>query len=139
MFARRTTVPAPSGYSVIDEAMAIRGEIDSRGTVRVDGRVEGRTHHADTIIIGATGTIVGDIAAREVIVAGAIQGNVVAEGRVEVQASAKVHGDVRANGMFLHEGGVVHGHVTVGEDGDGTAVATDVPRLELRTVHALKG
>jgi cytoskeletal protein CcmA (bactofilin family) len=142
LFARRAIVPEPIGYSVIDEAMVIRGEIDSPGAIRVDGRLEGRTHRADTIIVGATGVIVGDVTAREVVIGGAIEGNVAAEGRVEVQTTASIRGDVRAGAMLLHEGGVIHGHLAVGQRETVSAEADEVPRLELtraRAVAALPG
>jgi cytoskeletal protein CcmA (bactofilin family) len=138
LFARRATLPEPTGYSVIDEQMVIRGEINTQGTIRVDGRLEGRLHRADTIIVGSTGVIVGDVEAREVVVGGSIQGNIVAEGRVEVQASASVRGDVRTAAMLLHEGATVLGHLTV----DQTPNAIEPPRLEIarkRTAPAHPG
>ncbi len=132
LFSRRSALPEPTAYSVIDEQMVIRGEINTQGTVRVDGRLEGRQHRADTIIVGATGVIVGDVEAREVVIGGSIQGNIVAELRVDVQASATLHGDVRTSAMLLHEGGRVRGHLSV--DHDTTAVAP--PRLEIARVRS---
>jgi serine phosphatase RsbU (regulator of sigma subunit) len=41
MFARRSAVPASASYSVIDDRLTIRGEIQTDGTIRIDGRVEG--------------------------------------------------------------------------------------------------
>jgi cytoskeletal protein CcmA (bactofilin family) len=138
LFARRATLPEPTGYSVIDEQMVIRGEINTQGTIRVDGRLEGRLHRADTIIVGSTGVIVGDVEAREVVVGGSIQGNIVADARVEVQASASVRGDVRTAAMLLHEGATVLGHLTVDQNPE----AIETPRLELarkRAAPALPG
>ena len=113
LFARRAPLPEPTGYSVVDEQLVIRGEITTEGTVRVDGRIEGRLHRADTLIVGANGVVIGDIEAREVVVAGTIEGSLVADARVEIQASASVRGDIRAATMMLHEGGTVNGHVVV--------------------------
>jgi cytoskeletal protein CcmA (bactofilin family) len=132
MFARRTAVPKSTGYSVVDEQMVIRGEISTQGTIRIDGRLEGRTHRAGVAIIGSKGVVIGDVEAREVIIGGILEGNVVVEGRIEIQSSASVRGDITAAAMLLHEGATVHGHIAV----DHRATQTDpaqieAPRLEL--------
>jgi len=114
LFARRAPLPEPTGYSVIDEQLVIRGEITTEGTIRVDGRLEGRLHRADTLIVGANGVVTGDIEAREVNVAGTIEGNIVADARVEIQSSASVRGDIRSATLLLHEGSTLNGHVVIG-------------------------
>lgn len=126
--APRTTAP---GYSIIDDRMSIRGEIDSDGTVRVEGRVEGTLHRAGTLIVTAHGGVVGDVEAGDVTVAGIIHGNVHATGRVEIEPGAEVHGQIRAHSMQLHEGATIHGQVSIG------AIPVAMPaaarRLELAT------
>src|SRR4051812_28262739 len=113
LFTLRANLPSATAYSVVDEQLVIRGEISTEGTIRVDGRIEGRLHRADTLIIGTNGVVVGDIEAREVIVSGTVEGNIVADRRVELHASASVRGDVRSAAMLLHEGGSMNGHVIV--------------------------
>src|SRR5437867_4646167 len=88
-----------SGYSVIDDRLTIRGELETDGTVRIDGRVEGTVHRAGMLIVGAGGVVGGDVEAREVVVAGTIEGNVHASVRIEIEAGATVHGEIRANAM----------------------------------------
>src|SRR5687768_17121615 len=74
------------GYSLVDDRLTVRGELDTDGSVRVDGRIEGATHRAGTLIVGPSGIIMGDVEAREVIVAGTIHGSVRATGRLEIEA-----------------------------------------------------
>lgn len=131
LFGRRGTVAEATGYSVVDEHLVVRGDLTTQGTVRIDGRVEGTVHRADTIIIGASGVVVGDIEAREVIVAGSVEGDVSAEVRIEVQATASVRGDVRASALMLHEGGKVNGHFIV----DRTERPSETHRLEQSHDH----
>ncbi|HEY4216654.1 MAG TPA: polymer-forming cytoskeletal protein [Gemmatimonadaceae bacterium] len=144
LFARRTEVPKSAGYSLVDEQMVIRGEISTQGTIRIDGRLEGKTHRAGVAIIGAKGVVVGDLEAREVIIGGILEGNVVVEGRIEIQASASVRGDITAAAMLLHEGATVHGHVTVDHHATQTqpGLVEELARLEIastRQVQALPG
>ncbi len=102
------------GYSVIHDRLVIRGELDTDGTVRVEGRVEGPCHRVATLIVGAGGFVVGNVEAKDVVVAGQIQGNVQATGRLEIESGASVVGEVRAALMILREGATVHGKVTIG-------------------------
>ena len=139
LFARRPGIPEATGYSVIDEHTVISPRITTQGTIRIDGRLEGQLHRADTLIVGRTGSIVGDVEAREVIVAGAVDGNILADLRVEIQPTGSVRGDVQASIMRLEEGGTVNGHVAIAAQSEQTA--GDIPRLDLarNRVPALPG
>jgi cytoskeletal protein CcmA (bactofilin family) len=143
LFARRSAVPASASYSVIDDRLTIRGEIQTDGTIRIDGRVEGPVHRADTLIVGATGIVVGDVEAREVIVGGTIQGNVNATARIEIQSSARVRGDITAGSMRLEEGACFLGHISIDaarlstpEDGSSTPRLPEI--IPARSVGAIR-
>lgn len=137
LFSRRPARPASTGYSVIDDQLSISGDINTEGTIRVDGRVEGTLHRADTLIIGAGGTVVGNVEAREVIVGGELNGTLTVSGRVEVQASATVQGDIHAAAVMLQEGGTVHGHVAIHPIGSETAIPSE-RRLALTPSRAIQ-
>jgi cytoskeletal protein CcmA (bactofilin family) len=113
MFSRRKPPVVSDGYSIIDEHLSIVGDLATDGTVRVDGRVEGTLHRTNTIIIGAGAIVIGSVEAREIVVGGEVTGNLLVSGRVEVQKTGTVRGDIRAAAVALEEGGTVHGHVIV--------------------------
>lgn len=102
-----------TGYSVLDAQLAMRGDIQTDGSLRVDGRLEGSILRADVVMIGVGATIVGNVHAKEVIVGGAVQGNVMATGRVELQKTATVTGDIESAAIHIQEGGAVHGRLMV--------------------------
>ena len=126
MFARRSARPASDGYSVIDEHLSISGDLATDGTVRVDGRIEGSLHRTDTMIIGEGASVVGNVEAREVVIGGELTGSLRVTGRVEVQQTGTVRGDIHAAAILLAEGGTVHGHVVVHPlDSDTPAIEDD--------------
>jgi cytoskeletal protein CcmA (bactofilin family) len=98
---------------VIDEHLSITGDLSTDGTVRVDGRVDGSHHRTDRLIIGEGARVVGNVEAREVVIGGELTGSLRVTGRVEVQQSGTVRGDIHAAAVLLAEGGTVHGHVVV--------------------------
>src|SRR3954464_5699518 len=122
-----------TGYSVINDRLSIRGELDTDGTIRVDGRVEGPKHRAGTLVVGGGACVVGDVEAKDVIVAGMIQGNVHASGRIQIEAGASVLGEIRANSMVLLEGATIHGQISIGPPPPAavTAATGSARRLEL--------
>lgn len=128
----RPEKPGTAGFSVVDDRLTIHGNIDTDGTVRVDGRVEGSSHRAGTLIVGVGGTVMGDVEAREVIVAGMIEGNVHARGRIEIESGASVHGHVRASSISLREGGSVDGRVSISAEPAASPAPTNGRRLELK-------
>ena len=112
-FARRSTRPVSDGYSLVDEQLAVAGNLSTEGTVRVEGHVEGTHHRVGRLIVGGSASVLGDVEAHEVVVAGTLVGDLHVRGRVQVKSTATVRGDIRAAAVMLEDGGTVHGHLMV--------------------------
>ena len=125
LFSRRETSPIPTtNFSVYDSHMTITGDVETDGALRIDGRLEGSIHRADLIVVGEGASVVGDIKAREVIVGGAVTGNIFAAQRTELLSSGIVAGDIRSAAILVQEGGVVQGRLyihPIGESGGSSA------------------
>src|SRR4051794_2166721 len=106
-----TPTSAGSGYSLLDAQLSVSGDLDTGGSLRIDGKLEGNIRRADTVVIGVGASMTGDIHAREVVIGGTIIGNVSATERVELQATAIVTGDILTQTILVQEGGVVNGRV----------------------------
>jgi cytoskeletal protein CcmA (bactofilin family) len=102
---------ASSGYSLLDSQLTVSGDIDTSGSLRIDGKLHGTIRRADTVVLGVGATMVGDVHAREVIVGGALTGNIHATERVELQPTAIVTGDLVTQVVLVQEGGVVNDRV----------------------------
>ena len=59
--------------------------------------------------IGADATVTGDIVARQITVRGAVQGTLLATGRVEIMDEGRVVGRVVSQRLTLAEGGLLQG------------------------------
>ncbi|HEU4994489.1 MAG TPA: polymer-forming cytoskeletal protein [Gemmatimonadaceae bacterium] len=114
LFSRRETSPIPStNFSVLDSHVTVSGDVETDGALRIDGRVEGSVLRADLIVVGVGASVVGDITAREVIVGGAVTGNIFAAQRTELLSSGIVAGDIRSAAILVQEGGVVQGRLYI--------------------------
>ncbi len=99
--------PARIGKSVM-----IRGEVKGSEDLYVDGRVEGTISLSESrLTVGPNATLVADVAARDVLVLGAVQGNIVASGRVELRAGCQVNGDIRALRLAIEDNAIFRGKV----------------------------
>ncbi len=105
----------PGGLSIIAVGMTIRGDIESNGTVKVEGEVDGHVRAKAQVLVAKGGLVHGDIEAREAIVGGTVQGAIRAAERVEVQAGAAVQGDITTKRIAVAEGGSLNGQIRMGE------------------------
>ena len=93
---------------VIGAESSVWGEITSKGTVRIDGVLEGGVT-ADCLIIGMKGTVTGDVTVRQIIVGGRIVGNIRASEGVDIQDTGDVCGDIFSLRLCITEGGKFEG------------------------------
>lgn len=99
--------PARIGKSVV-----ICGEVKGSEDLIIDGRVEGTvTLNESRLTIGPSAKVAADLNARDVLVLGHVQGNVVASGRVELRAGCVVEGDIRALRLAVEDNAVFRGKV----------------------------
>ena len=110
-----------NGAARIGKSIVIRGEIKGGEDLVIDGHIEGTVHLGDNrLTIGPNADVAADLSARDVLVQGKVQGNLVATGRVELRAGCQVIGDVRAFRLAIEDNAVLRGKVDLTQ-GQGTA------------------
>jgi len=90
--------------TIIGQGTMINGEIQCKGTVRIEGMVHGRIRSDDTILIHETGKVKADLYAAQVIIGGEVEGNVFAQERIEITAKGRLLGDITAPRIKIDEG-----------------------------------
>ena len=109
--------PARIGKSII-----INGEVKGGEDLIVDGRVEGTVTLSESrLTIGPNAHVSADLSAKDVLILGHVQGNVVASGRVELRAGCQMEGDIRALRLAVEDNAVFRGKV------DLTQAVSNVP------------
>ena len=74
--------------TVIGAESSFQGTLRSKGSVRIDGKIEGGVS-AEGVILGERGEVQGDISARTVVVGGKVTGNVHATESLELLAKSQ--------------------------------------------------
>jgi cytoskeletal protein CcmA (bactofilin family) len=101
--------------SIIGPGMNVIGECQTDGTIRIEGRVQGTVRAGKAVVVGRDGAVDGDVITQDAVISGRIAGMLVAESRLELQATCRIEGEVRARRMQLEEGAVLNGTVRMGE------------------------
>lgn len=99
----------PNIESLISQGVEVRGEINSPGSIRIDGLVEGKLFVKGDLIVGEKGYIKGEVHADNLILAGKIEGNIDAKGRFEIKATGTMSGDASCSVISIEEGAYLDG------------------------------
>ncbi len=95
--------------TIIGADSEFRGVLGVKGTVRVDGTMEGDIH-ADWVIVGETGKVTGNIRSRGAIIGGKVEGNIDASEIAELKNHSQVTGEIRPGKLVVSEGAVFVGY-----------------------------
>ncbi len=101
--------------SLIGTNSNFKGDINTKGTLRVDGTLEGNVN-ADWVILGEKAYLKGDVTARGIIVGGKVDGNLKAKEIVEIKPKGQVFGDIQASKLTIAEGGMFDGRSSMLKD-----------------------
>jgi hypothetical protein len=87
--------PIDSGPSTISAGLKIRGEFLGNSDLFIDGEAQGRIRFPGArVTIGASGRVVADIDAREIIIDGSVQGNLKASENIRLGPPSRVQGEL---------------------------------------------
>ncbi|MFH0886817.1 MAG: polymer-forming cytoskeletal protein, partial [bacterium] len=97
--------------SIVGESAQIKGDVNSKGSLRISGEIEGNINAQGDILVGEKGRVKGDIIGRKVIVAGEVMGNIDAANGLEITRTGKVYGDISGDKLVVDEGAIYQGKV----------------------------
>jgi len=93
------------GESRIGSAARVRGRVQGEGDLVVEGQIEGDLTLRGHLTVAEGGSVSCDaVEAESVTIAGSLQGEVVANGAVQLAASARVRGNLKGSAVTIAEG-----------------------------------
>ena len=91
------------------------GELESAGTLRIDGKFHGSFSKADNLIVGEHAVVHADVRVDQVQIHGQCFGTIEAKNRVEIFPGGRVHADIRTPVLCVSAGAMVHGGITMAD------------------------
>jgi cytoskeletal protein CcmA (bactofilin family) len=114
--------------TLIGKDAVIEGKVAVKQSIRIDGRVKGELEATDTVTVGGTGEIEGNIRAKNVVVGGKVQGSLDVTGKITLESSSILRGDLSASRLIIEEGAVFNGRSAM--DGE-TKIGKPQPHITL--------
>ncbi len=105
--------PPPPRASIIGPGISIKGELRGDGVLTMLGQFEGEVVLNGAVHIGPDARVDANITASDIIIAGAVRGNLSAEGRVEILGSGSLTGTLKSGSLSAGNGATVKGEVWV--------------------------
>lgn len=97
--------------TTIAAGLRVRGDISSEGDIWIDGEIEGNVTTNAQAVIGENGVVIGNISGHTVIVHGAVEGNIAADGSLSYEDTAQVRGESRTPSLQVSNGASLSGEV----------------------------
>jgi cytoskeletal protein CcmA (bactofilin family) len=97
--------------TTLSAGIVIDGNLESEGSVRLDGKVLGRLSTKGNVELGVNSSVASDLRGARVTIAGHVAGNVEASERVDLLSGARLTGNVRAPRLTIADGATFRGKV----------------------------
>jgi len=127
MFERKKHAPPQKRIDcLIGAGTTVQGDVTFTGGLRIDGIVRGNVTTANgesgTLVVSEQARVDGEIKVSHVVVNGMVNGPIIANDFLELQAKAKVLGDIDYRTLEMHLGAVVQGRLNHAEPGTASVV-----------------
>jgi cytoskeletal protein CcmA (bactofilin family) len=110
--------------SILGPGCKFTGNIEIKGTLRIDGEFEGDVKCPDTLIIGKSGVVKANVSVKNAVIGGKLVGNINAPNKIELQTGSHVEGDIQTARLVIDEGVYFEGACRMGSQATKSTTAT---------------
>ncbi len=116
MFGKEAENPTGQGSlnSILGQGCKVKGDIELKGTIRIDGDFEGQIKCPETLIIGKSGVVKANVNVKNAIIGGKLVGNIQGTNKIELQTGSHVEGDIQTARLVIDEGVFFEGSCKMG-------------------------
>ena len=95
--------------TIIGINVVLKGNLHNKGSIQINGTVEGEVKSDENINIGETAKINGPVVAKTIEISGEVNGTIEASEKLEVSPTGKVTGDISAKSLIIKQGAIFVG------------------------------
>ena len=104
----------PEKLNRIVSGTTIEGEIKTDSNIRIDGTVNGTIAAKGRLVVGASGSIEGDVVCENADIEGKIVGKISVNGLLSLKSTARLECDITTKKLAIEPGAVFTGNCTMG-------------------------
>ena len=112
----KTTELDNSAINILDSGTVIRGDLESTGRLRIDGKIIGTINAKEKVILGQSGYVEGEINCKSAEISGKVKGKLVVQELLTMKASAQLDGDVFTQKLAIEPGAVFNAACKMTDD-----------------------
>lgn len=109
----KNNIETPS-VNIIGAGTVIEGDITTNGDIRIDGSLTGSINVKGKLVVGATGSVEGEIICQNADISGNIKGKIGVAELLSLKASSKLNGDIITNKIAVEPGATFTGSCSMG-------------------------
>jgi cytoskeletal protein CcmA (bactofilin family) len=106
--------PSGNGTTLISAGTTLKGDISSQSDLRIDGTIIGNVTSSSKIVIGATGSVQGDISGNQADIVGKVKGNIKTKDLLQLRGDCLVEGNVQAGKLQVEPTAIFNGQCNMG-------------------------
>lgn len=100
--------------TIVAAGTEIRGNIESKGDIRVDGTLVGNLSTSSKVLVGPSGKITGDVAAQQADVLGNVNGTLKVTDLLYLKGNCQVNGNIYAGQLQVDASASFNGECHMG-------------------------
>lgn len=90
--------------TIFGQQTIVDGKLTTKGSIRIEGKMKGTIIAEGDVFIGESGEVNSNIEARNIVIAGKVEGNVTAKEKLEILAAGRLEGDIKSKRLVIEEG-----------------------------------
>ena len=90
--------------NIIGNGTVIKGEIESNGDIRIDGKVLGIIKSTGKIVLGQNGIIEGDIYCKQADFSGHVKGKIIVDELTSMKSTSYIEGELTTKQLYIEIG-----------------------------------
>ena len=110
---RRISDLSPQFATVIGASAVFIGKLAGEGNFEIYGSVEGDSDIKGTLVLHESGYWKGSVLAKNAVISGTVDGDIMAREKLELAATAQIKGNVVGGIVAIAEGAVFEGEIHI--------------------------
>ncbi|MEC7858073.1 MAG: polymer-forming cytoskeletal protein [Bacteroidota bacterium] len=102
--------------NIIGEGSVLKGNLNTSGNVRLEGKVVGDLSSKSKVACGETSVVDGNVIADNAEIAGKVTGKVTVTELLILKSTASIHGDISTNNLIIESGANFNGACSMGKE-----------------------